>query len=34
VVEICRTMARFEMPLDGATSSTLDSLYAGLKEPW
>lgn len=34
VVEICRTMARFGMPLDDATRSTLDSLYDGLKEPW
>ncbi len=34
VVEICRTMARYGLPLDTTTRATLDDLYAGLKDPW
>jgi hypothetical protein len=34
VVEICRSMSKASMPLDPATRQRLESLYAGLKDPW
>jgi tetratricopeptide (TPR) repeat protein len=34
VVEICRTIARFGLPLDDVARARLDEIYAGLKDPW
>jgi len=34
VVEICRSMSKASLPLDPATRQRLESLYAGLKDPW
>jgi len=34
VVEICRSMGRAGVALDAETRGRLDTLYAGLKDPW
>ena len=33
-VEICRSLGRSRLPLDAGTRARLDSLLAGLREPW
>jgi hypothetical protein len=34
VVEICRSIGKSGVALDAATRTSLDALYAGLKDPW